>query len=289
MIKIVSGKDIPLRDAANFIAKLNQQEMHHIGFCGTNPEEIQNAINEDVSEMTAATKNGALIGWIGADIDEVTAEVWGPFVDAENNIEIACHLWKKLMNQLPAAEYNFILFSNKENKLVRNFAKKLQFKQKTDQAVLRFSREQLENVPAPILDTLTNIDHSAFIRLHDEAFPGTYYSGREIIGRVNRTQKVFVLKDEKKLAGYVYVEAEPDYGGGSIEFIAVEPSFQGKGYGKKLLLVALYWLFTFDSIDEIKLTVAMDNSAHGLYHSVGFEAEHELHYFEKQSTLGREG
>jgi ribosomal protein S18 acetylase RimI-like enzyme len=286
MVEIIDGKNIPIKDAAIFISKLNRQKKHHVGFCGMDREEVEKALLEDVSEMAAAIENGKLIGWIGADTEDDTAEVWGPFAAAGYDIKMAFGLWEKLMNQFPASVNNFILFSNRENKLVRNFAEKLQFEQKTDQAVLRFSRSQLKTLPNPQGEELQQPDHSAFIRLHDEAFSGTYYSGREIIGRLNQTQKFFVLKDQEQLAGYVYVEAEPDFGGGSIEFIAVDPLFQGKGYGKKLLFMAVHWLFSFDSIKEFKLTVALDNNnALGLYKAVGFQVEHELHYFVKQGRF----
>ncbi|MFA1821066.1 GNAT family N-acetyltransferase [Virgibacillus oceani] len=283
MIRILNGKDISLKDTASFIAKLNQQEVHHIGFCGTNPEEIQNAIKEDVSEMTGAVEDGKLIGWIGADIDKDTAEVWGPFVGVEYKSEVAFDMWRNLLDKIPASVNNFDLFSNKENKFVKKFAERLQFEQATDQAVLIFQKENVEKLPKTDLKELTQTDHMAFIRLHDEAFPGTYYSGQEIIERINQTQKVFILKDGDRLAGYAYVEAQPAYGEGSIEFIAVDPVFQGKRYGQKLLSEALHWLFSFDAIGEIQLAVAADNQiALKLYLSVGFKVKHELYYFEKQ-------
>ncbi|GAB3796245.1 GNAT family N-acetyltransferase [Virgibacillus kimchii] len=282
MKEIVNGKDISIKDAANFISILNQQNAYHIGFCGTDPEEIENAITEDVSEMVAAVKDGRLVGWIGADTDEDTAEVWGPFIDGEYEIDLALALWEKLLEQLSPTVIHFILFPNRENVLVKDFAEELQFKQKTDQAILIFSEEQLKKLPKTDLEPLTQADHPEFIRLHDEAFPGTYYSGREIIERLHQTNTAFVLRDEGRLAGYVYVEADPEFGGGSIEFIAVHPAFRGKGCGKKLLTGAVYWLFTFDSIDEIKLTVGADHqNALGLYKSVGFNVEHKLYYFIK--------
>jgi len=282
MIQIVNGKEIPIKDTAIFVSKLNQQKVHHIGFCGTDREEIQKSIKEDVSEMMAAVKDGKLIGWIGADTDEDTAEVWGPFVDAEYNRQIAFNMWKKLLEKIPDEVSNFILFSNRENKLLIEFAEKLQFEQKTDQFVLKFPQAYSGNLLQSDLKILKQKDHMAFTRLHDEAFPSTYYSGKEIIERHSQTQKIFVLKDGNRLAGYVYVEAYPEFRDGSIEFIAVDPECRGKGFGKKLLSGAVHWLFTFDSIDEIQLTTAADNkSALGLYLSVGFKVENELHYFMK--------
>ena len=41
-----------------------------------------------------------------------------------------------------------------------------------------------------------------------------YYTGEEIIERLNSNRKVFIQKHNKSLAGYIYVEAEPEFGEG---------------------------------------------------------------------------
>ncbi|WP_188456052.1 GNAT family N-acetyltransferase [Virgibacillus oceani] len=292
MYKLIKGKDIPTKDAAAFIAKWNKNRKHHIGFCGTEADEIIETIDEEMTDVTfgncfaAAIQDGQLVGLIGLDIDleDKSAEVWGPFVDPAFDVDMAIEIWGLLNEQTQSLE-TISLFFNKENNLVKKFADKLEFKQKTDQIILTYSEDQLENQLIKKKEELASNDNDAFAVLHDNAFPGTYYSGKEIMERINDTQKVFVLKDKGHLAGYVYVEADPDFADGSIEFIAVDQAFRGKGYGKKLLLTAVSWLFTFESIKEITLCVSADNKgAIGLYQSAGFHLMHELYYFSKNSV-----
>lgn len=119
--------------------------------------------------------------------------------------------------------------------------------------------------------------------LHDKTFPNTYYDGEEIISRLNNHRKVFVCKEAKELTGYIYVEAEPEFDEGSIEFFAVNESQRGKGIGCYLLTMALRWLFSFNSIDSVSLCVNSKNEkAINLYKMAGFKEKHQLSYFIKR-------
>lgn len=289
MYKLLSGKEIAISEVANFIAGLNQKKSHHVGFCGTDVREISKSLQEDFEAISyedsfiGALVNGNLIGVIGADVDlkDGSAEIWGPFVKEPQNIGLALKMWERLLAILPPAVNHYILFPNVNNQLVSKFAEELQFEKKTDQFILTIYESQVpyRNVQH---DALLKEDYDAFKALHDHAFPGTYYSGQEIIERMNEIQKVFVMKEGGRLAGYAYVEANPEFGDASIEFIAVKPEKRGKGYGKKLLTAAVDWLFSFDAINEITLCVADDNTgAIKLYQSAGFKLEHRLHYFTK--------
>ncbi len=91
------------------------------------------------------------------------------------------------------------------------------------------------------------------------------------------------LAKADELAGYIYVEAEPEFGEGNIEFFAVNELQRSKGIGKKLLIMGLKWLFLFDSISSIKLCVNLKNEkAINLYKKVGFKQKHQLSYFSKR-------
>ncbi|RKQ17119.1 GNAT family N-acetyltransferase [Oceanobacillus bengalensis] len=84
----------------------------------------------------------------------------------------------------------------------------------------------------------------------------------------------------------MYVEAEPTYGEGNIEFFAVKESERGKGLGGQLLAVGLNWLFIFDTIDIITLCVNSSNEkAIRLYEQVGFKRKHELSFFTKEIEI----
>ena len=97
----------------------------------------------------------------------------------------------------------------------------------------------------------------------------------------------FPLSDNQ-LTGYVYIEAEPQHGDGSIEYIAVSDQFRKQGIGKKLLTFAVNQLFTYEEIEEITLCVNnKDESAIKLYQAVGFKVKHELIHFkiDKKAVL----
>ena len=85
---------------------------------------------------------------------------------------------------------------------------------------------------------------------------------------------VFIACDEKgKPVGHLFIKYIDDmrekvrFG-----FIAVDPHIRGKGYGKKLLLLAQKYAFEFLGAKEISLSVFDNNpGAMHCYESVGFK------------------
>lgn len=60
-------------------------------------------------------ENNKIIGVLGFDVDEVKkcAEIWGPFIKAENWEEVALHMWKELIEKVPfhiEKFYGFIMW-----------------------------------------------------------------------------------------------------------------------------------------------------------------------------------
>lgn len=184
MYKLVTGKDLTITDASDFIAGLNQRKENHIGFCGTDALEISNSLQEDLEDVSygdsfiGAIVNGELAGLLGADVDlqDGSAEVWGPFAEESQGVDVTLKMWEELLVLLPETVKHFILFPNIENKLVSTFAEKLQFEQKTDQIILTISESQVSNQQVQQKE-LAGEDHEAFKVLHDNAFPDTYYDG----------------------------------------------------------------------------------------------------------------
>lgn len=291
MYSLISAQDIGITKAANFIAQLNVNKKHHIGYCGTNTDEISNTIHQDFTDIpfeksfVGAMKSGQLIGLIGfdADLEGQIAELWGPFIDEIYGIEVALKLWDELITLIPSAIKYVSIFSNQVNIRVKDFAERLGFHQKTDQMILVLGKGELESPLNKAVGELSEQDYGAFVALHDNTFPNTYYSGWEIIDRMDEMRRVFILKDSECLTGYVYAEVDPMYGEGSIEFIAVNQGYRGKGYGKSLLDAAVRWIFTFDTIADLRLCVdANSKVAIGLYQSIGFSVKHELYSFVKE-------
>src|SRR5699024_3616500 len=134
-------------------------------------------------------------------------------------------------------------------------AKKLNFKKQSDATILIFERHNSRDLIDTFLEELTPTYYLEMKQLHHNAFPGAYYSGHQIIQRINDHRKVFVITQKNIVVGYIYVEAAPDFGEASIEFFAVESSERGKGTGRQLLMGALKWIFSFENIDSITLCV----------------------------------
>ncbi len=122
----------------------------------------------------------------------------------------------------------------------------------------------------------------AFVALHDALFPGTYYDGRDILGRLSEQHQVLTAHDEAGLCGYVYTEVSPAFGEASLEFIGVAPRARGKGVGTRLVREALAWVFSFNAVAEVSLVVSTRREAAlRLYRAAGFELEHEMRSFLK--------
>ncbi|WNF24957.1 GNAT family N-acetyltransferase [Mesobacillus jeotgali] len=290
MINTRLMKNDEIEVVANFISELNRVEESHIGYCGVDPLEIAYSLKEDLTDITyensflIAYDDEGLIGVLGfdADLENQRAEIWGPFVKDGKWDNASC-LWTSMLELLPEEIISLGMFPNKENHRVLELAENLSFNRHSDQTILSFHRSRLQELEVEQLHELEEEYFPDIIQLHDQSFPETYYSGEQIIDRLNEERKVFIVKTEGRFSGYIYVEAQPEFGEGSIEFFAVPASERGKGIGEKLLSAALNWFFTFESIQSITLSVSSGNrDAIGLYKKVGFEQIHELCYFTKK-------
>ncbi|MUK87862.1 GNAT family N-acetyltransferase [Ornithinibacillus sp. L9] len=245
---------------------------------------------DDISEVkyfdsfVGAYENNELIGVVGfdADLDDSSVEIWGPFI-VPDNWYIVFDLWKKMINLLPDEIDSLEMFPNLKNIRVCQLAKNLSFKKYSDETILIFQRKNSHELKNVSIEELTPEYYLMMKQLHDKAFPGTYYSGQQIINRIDDHRKVFMIINKGIFCGYIYVEAEPEFGEANIDFFAVEKSERGNGIGGQLLTGALKWLFTFKNIESIRLCVNSTNSsAINLYKKIGFQHLHDLIVFTKK-------
>ncbi|TYS60816.1 GNAT family N-acetyltransferase [Sutcliffiella horikoshii] len=284
-----SSSDL-LEEVASFIARLNGQSRSHIGYCGKKQQEISSYLQNELTDVpfekafVLAYKNETLIGVVGfdADFEQKSAEVWGPFVEA-NHQDQAIYLFKEMLPLLPSEVERLSMFPNKVNETVVTTATNFNFSKQSEQAILIMRRNDYSASQVSKLPFLTEQRNGEMIRLHNLAFPDTYYTGEEIIKRINEHRKVFCYLREDKLAGYIYVEVEPEFSEASIEFFAVDESFRGQSIGKELLKGAVSWIFSFKEIEELQLCVnSTNNHAIRLYQKAGFKLSDELYFFQKQ-------
>lgn len=290
MIQCKLAKKEDINRIASFIVKINSKEESHIGYCGTNREEIANSLVEDITDIPfnesfiIGTEDEEIIGILGfdTDFDSNSAEIWGPFLE-EDKWDIIAEMWSKMIEVLPKEIGLISMFINKKNENCLRLADNFDFSKESEQTILSFERPYIKKLQdIPIIELSADFYEDMQL-LHDKVFPNTYYSGSQIIERLNDHKKVFIDIKNNKLTGYIYVEGNPEFGDGSIEFFAVDELQRGKGIGSKLLTMALKWLFTFDSINNIILCVNSANEkALNLYKTVGFKQKHQLCYYIKK-------
>ncbi|OWA36866.1 hypothetical protein B9G55_01960 [Saccharibacillus sp. O16] len=130
----------------------------------------------------------------------------------------------------------------------------------------------------------------AFVRLHDEVFPGSYASGSALLHERDAEHRLIGCVREGRLLGYAFVSGSREFAEGDIEFLAAAPQARGEGVGLALLQAALRILFEAFEPHEVRLTVSMSNlAAIGLYRKCGFQTREEMKVYEMQFLLDSPG
>lgn len=177
--------------------------------------------------------------------------------------------WQTRQRQDPVV--HFELFCDAANERWSAFTVDPKLEPNHNARVLRFTRGMLD-VHTPAVQPLEEQHYTAFLRLHDLCFPRSYYTGREIIARLNEERHVLVVVQNGDVAGYVYAEAQPAFESGSIEFVGVARHAQGCQLGMDLLSAGLQWLFSFDSIHELSVRTSEIGMATKLHQKLSGQA-----------------
>lgn len=286
-IRVIDKEDIG--NVSSFISRFNNSEESHIGYCGKDKDEITKYMINEISDVkyidsfVVAYEGNHLLGVLGfdADLEDNSAEIWGPFIVADK-WDIVFDMWNKMTDLLPSEIDSLQMFPNANNIRVRQLANDLSFKKHSDETILIFELNNSHNLNSISIEDFTPAYHEDMKQLHDKVFPGTYYSGQQIIERLDEHRKVFIITKKGNFCGYIYVEAEPEFGEANIEFFSVEESERSNGIGGQLLKGALKWLYTFENIQSTRLCVnATNDRAINLYKKVGFDHLHDLCAFTK--------
>lgn len=270
-----------LMQAAEFIAEMNILPECHIGYLGTSQNDILQSLeemNRDAESAAFIVREGdALAGFLGADADlnKGTAELWGPF-GQEN--ELMRLLWEKALHYFEGKLHTYFLFTDTANHDAAGFASKNGFRLQSAQTYMELKEHSCNGLGKVSL--LPFHRHGEFIHLHDAVFPHTYYSGKEIIKKINADHKVYTSDDADGLNGYLYAEYNRGEKEGSIEFIGVDPSKRKKGIGQNLLEMAVHDFFVNSGAKSIKLCAGTTNEkALSIYKKAGFTVQRSLNFY----------
>jgi GNAT superfamily N-acetyltransferase len=289
-MNITPMRPTQLAEVAAFIARLQADSAHFIGYFGEREDDISVYIQElepnGSDGFLLAHENDQLVGILGIEAEPEIGRAWihGPMVDHADWHAIADSLYEAARQQIiPAFVNHHELFGDIANDNLRAFAARHGFTPLPDTAaVLRFERHQLSSLPhAEAAAELSPPYHEAFIQLHEATFPKTYYSGQQVIGRLNERGKAFIVTENESLLGYLY--AQLDSGNeGYVDFLGVVESARRRGIGKRLIITATRWLLSSPGVQQVHLTVNGQNSAAiSLYTGLGYSHLYTLQAYRK--------
>ncbi|WP_167578609.1 GNAT family N-acetyltransferase [Jeotgalibacillus proteolyticus] len=283
-----------MRELGSFITQVNSKPEGHIGYCGVEAMEVENTLQEDFSDLKLEDsfivwkEGGRIIAALGVDWDseERTGELWGPFnLSSEEKWQLHADILWRLLQHKVNQEGTWYGFYNELNHQAKNWFSVLGGQKKSSEVILHAKPGKVSSRSIGKTEEYSDRYQDEFKRMHQAVFPNTYYSADEILSRKNSKNRLFVSAENNHLLGYVYVEGNPDFKEGSIEFIAVDEQARGKGVGAALLERASAYLFECVDAQEISICVSADNEAAiHLYKKVGFTEKHRLSFYKLQTN-----
>ena len=111
------------------------------------------------------------------------------------------------------------------------------------------------------------------MELHERCFENTWPSGEQLIEQLGKgpDRRIFVIHVDGKLAGYHFATVERTTGEAFVDNIGVDQAIRGRGLATRLLTHGLWWMFSFEEVEEIELSVRQENTAAlRVYENAGF-------------------
>jgi ribosomal protein S18 acetylase RimI-like enzyme len=220
-------------------------------------------------------RQGQLVGFVGAELDDSLSRVWiyGPAVAVPDWDAVADGLLATLESDVPgmtgkAAE----IAGDVANERVAALARRHGFTAGKVHHLLELHAEGIARLARPAIGPVTPEYEPAFAALHDELFPGTYYSGRQLLDQARRGAAiVLALVDEGRLAGYAAGRID-EAGDGYLDFVGVAQNERRRGLGRLLVAAIGHAFGDRRPVDAMRLTVSSENvAALALYEQLGFE------------------
>lgn len=277
-MNVISYQDSDFERVVHFVARMNDDPAHHIGYFGVGPADVGEELRGLELPLTEGFKllveEGKLIGVMGVEYDFEINRAWlyGPVIDHPDWHTLADQLYAAVRPAIPPAIGHYELFCDAHHLNCALFAERHGFKRGSENAI--FSIPRTAAIPAAAAQEWEPRFFESFQVLHDQAFPNTYYTAQQIVDKQGDHARLLLAVQDGALQGYIFVQVTPDAHSGYIDFIAVDQRWRGQGIGKTLLAAALHWMFSFPEVQQAGLTVAAANTpAVRLYESFGFVRE----------------
>ncbi|MBN1536439.1 MAG: GNAT family N-acetyltransferase [Anaerolineales bacterium] len=246
---------------------------------GDSADELQQALTgywED-GELCymLALRNEQIVGAMGSEFDKALGRAWlhGPHAIPDEWEPIAEALFQHLLAELPAVIQQWDAYLNIENKQAQRFYIDQGFRE-LNSLNYDFWLTPDDRVGAGKhhCQMLAKEHAQSFITLYARLFPSAYYSGERILQMIGDSHQVMVIADGGDVLGFVVINTLGETLPGEIQFLGVQEDCRHRGYGRRLLLAGIDWLFDISKAPRIFLNVSQDLIyAQALYESVGFK------------------
>lgn len=275
-----------MEETVKFISSCQTVDESFIAWLGYSPEEIKSQLMDLTPSFTEscliAIDGGVICGFLGIYISEEqsTLRLLGPYVSKQKSwTEIALNLLAASKTKIPininlakvafyeanvnckrVYEANHFNVYNAEKTLIRN--------KKSLSNVSEVSNQKIN------IRYYTSSDFNDFIKLH----PGTaYFTGPEVISKLNHDNRLIVAETDNHVIGYVYFEMLRGDGYAEICFLNVSPEFRSRGIGSQLINQVILEAFKNDWVNHIQISVRVNNKeAERLYTRMGFNEENVI-------------
>jgi ribosomal protein S18 acetylase RimI-like enzyme len=279
-------------ELVGFVARLNSEDAHHIGFFGEGEADVRSSLAECIvppeEGFQLAYDGDRLVGVFGVDADPEIGRAWlfGPLVEHADWHSVADALYAASVKVIPDGISEQDLFCDVRNLNLAAFAERHGFPVRSENAVVSLKRADYKK-PSSQKDQFSIVDYSTvffeqFERCHTTLFPTTYFTARQIVEKLDATHRLLLGLEDGKMKGYHFCKVEPDACSGYIDFIGVDESMRGRGLGAIMLAAGIDWMLSFPVVDKISLTVNADNApALKLYSNFGFVTERVMRGYRK--------
>lgn len=268
-----------LEAVAAFVATQQARAESRDAFFGEEPEEIAALLTSWETPWTDTSRiderGGEVVGFVGAEIDDSLSRMWihGPLAKGTDWDATAEALLVALMSGVSrTSAKDQELAVDVRNERAGRLATRLGFVAGPVHHILRLDRAGIGSLPTtPSAVAIDERCEQAFVALHESLFPGTYYSGPQLLEQAAR-RKALVLGrvHVDQLVGYA--AGRIDEGGNAyIDFVGVAADHRRDGHGAALVVALTRALAAQSPIDEVRLTVSSENrGALALYDALGF-------------------
>lgn len=273
----------PIRDRLDqlihFVARLNSDEAHHIGFFGEGEADVCASLAEclipPVEGFRMAYEGGRLAGVFGLDADQEIDRAWlfGPIVEHEDWHTVADRLYTEVLQLIPAGIHDYDLFCDERNNHVDEFARRHGFPLRSVNAVMNLERGNYQPAIKRQTEIIPHqeIFFDRFQKLHKDLFPNAYMTARQMVEKQDDRHRLLLAVEKGHLLGYHFCKIEPESESGYVDFIGTDASVRGRGLGANLLASGLDWMLSVPATKNVNLTVNADNEAAiHLYNKFGF-------------------